>query len=265
MLLRLVTGLALCAGLAAADPGTGTGTGTDAGTTGGGAPAVDAQLTRDASYLLGREIASKIGGMVDQYGFDRAAILEGMHEALDGKPGRLDGAQAMAIMQRFQMQQQAAAQARTEREAAEAPLRKEKNAAFLAENGRKPGVKTTASGLQYEVITAGTGKAADATSRVRVNYEGRLLDGTVFDASARHGGPMTFQVGQVIQGWNEAMAMMKEGDKWRLWIPSELGYGEQGTQGGPIGPNQLLVFDVELVEVLPGQAGGHGPGDGHGH
>ena len=121
---------------------------------------------------------------------------------------------------------------------------------YLDENGKKDGVTTTGSGLQYEVLTSGAdgGKQAGPTSKVTVHYEGRLTDGSVFDSSYKRGEPATFGVNQVITGWTEAMQMMKEGDKWRLTIPSELGYGARGA-GGSIPPHATLVFDVELLKV----------------
>lgn len=120
--------------------------------------------------------------------------------------------------------------------------------AFLAKNKTAPGVKTTASGLQYQVIKAGTGKTPKATDKVSVNYRGTLLDGKEFDSSYSRGTPATFPVNGVIPGWTEALQLMKEGAKWKLFIPANLAYGEQGA-GGVIGPNAVLVFDVELLKV----------------
>jgi FKBP-type peptidyl-prolyl cis-trans isomerase len=124
------------------------------------------------------------------------------------------------------------------------------NAQFLAENGARDGVTTTASGLQYEAIT----EAADGTSpvesdRVTVHYEGRLLDGTVFDSSYDRGQPATFGLGQVISGWTEGLQYMTVGDKYTFWIPSELAYGQNPPQGSGIPVNALLVFDVELLGI----------------
>jgi len=119
--------------------------------------------------------------------------------------------------------------------------------AFLAENKTKAGVTETPSGLQYKVISPGTGKKATATSQVTVHYTGKLIDGTPFDSSVERGEPATFGVNEVIGGWTEALQLMREGDKWMLYIPSELGYGEQG--GGQIPPNSVLVFEVELIKV----------------
>ena len=121
--------------------------------------------------------------------------------------------------------------------------------AFLAENGKRPEVKTTPSGLQYEVITKGTGAQPTADDTVEVHYTGKLIDGTVFDSSVERGVPATFGVTQVIPGWVEALQLMKVGAKWRLFIPSQLAYGPQGA-GNVIGPNATLIFDVELLKIV---------------
>lgn len=121
--------------------------------------------------------------------------------------------------------------------------------AFLEENGKRAEVKTTASGLQYEVIVDGDGEMPSADDQVEVHYTGKLIDGTVFDSSVERGVPATFGVTQVISGWVEALQMMKAGSKWRLYIPSQLAYGPQGA-GGVIGPNATLIFDVELLKVI---------------
>ncbi len=121
---------------------------------------------------------------------------------------------------------------------------------YLAENGKRPDVKTLPSGLQYEVITDGDGPMPEATDQVEVHYTGKLIDGTVFDSSVDRGVPATFGVTQVIPGWVEALQLMKAGSKWRLFIPSNLAYGPNGAPGSPIGPNATLVFDVELLKVI---------------
>lgn len=121
---------------------------------------------------------------------------------------------------------------------------------FLAENGKRVEVKTTASGLQYEVLVEGDGPQPTAEDQVEVHYTGKLIDGTVFDSSVDRGIPATFGVTQVIPGWVEALQLMKAGSKWRLFIPSNLAYGPTGTPGGPIGPNSTLIFDVELLKVI---------------
>ena len=120
---------------------------------------------------------------------------------------------------------------------------------FLKENAKRPGVVITASGLQYEILKEGNGAKPVATDTVRCHYEGRLIDGNVFDSSFKRNKPADFTVNQVIAGWVEALQLMPVGSKWRLFIPSELAYGEHGA-GDVIGPNMALVFDVELIEVL---------------
>lgn len=124
----------------------------------------------------------------------------------------------------------------------------EKGRAFLAENGKKPGVISLPSGLQYKVLKQGDGIVPQKTDKVKVHYEGRLIDGTVFDASSKHGTePATFRPDQVIKGWTEALTMMPVGSKWQLYIPQELGYGERAA--GQIPPYSTLIFDVELVGI----------------
>jgi FKBP-type peptidyl-prolyl cis-trans isomerase FklB len=120
---------------------------------------------------------------------------------------------------------------------------------FLAANATKEGVKTTASGLQYKVITQGTGAVPTATDDVKVNYEGRLIDGKVFDSSYKRGEPNTFKANQVIKGWTEALTMMPVGSKWELYIPYDLAYGERGA-GNDIKPYETLVFTVELLDIV---------------
>jgi FKBP-type peptidyl-prolyl cis-trans isomerase FkpA len=124
----------------------------------------------------------------------------------------------------------------------------EKGQQFLQENGKKPGITTTASGLQYEVLTEGKGKTPKATDTVLVHYKGTLIDGTEFDSSYKRGEPIEFPLNQVIRGWTEGVQLMKEGSKYRFFIPSTLAYGSSGA-GGVIGPDETLIFDVELLKV----------------
>jgi len=125
----------------------------------------------------------------------------------------------------------------------------EKGQAFLQENAKKEGVKTTASGLQYKVLTEGKGKSPKASDTVTVNYRGTLLDGTEFDSSYKRGEPISFPLNRVIPGWTEGVQLMKEGAKYQFYIPANLAYGKNGTPGGPIGPDETLIFDVELIKV----------------
>ena len=125
----------------------------------------------------------------------------------------------------------------------------EKGETFLKDNATKEGVKTTASGLQYKIAVAGEGKSPKATDTVLVHYKGTLLDGTEFDSSYKRKEPITFPLNRVIPGWTEGLQLLKEGGKATLYIPSKLAYGERGTPGGPIGPNETLIFEVELLKV----------------
>jgi FKBP-type peptidyl-prolyl cis-trans isomerase len=125
----------------------------------------------------------------------------------------------------------------------------EKGEKFLKENATKEGVKTTASGLQYKIVKEGTGKSPKSTDTVLVHYRGTLLDGTEFDSSYKRNEPISFPLNRVIPGWTEGLQLVKEGGKAILYIPSKLAYGESGTPGGPIGPNETLIFEVELLKV----------------
>jgi len=125
---------------------------------------------------------------------------------------------------------------------------KKEGEAFLAENKKKPGVKTLPSGLQYKVLQEGTGKSPKATDSVVTHYRGTLLDGKEFDSSFKRGEPMTFVLNQMIPGWIEALQLMKEGAKWQLFVPSSLGWGDRGA-GQDIGPNAVVIFEVELIKV----------------
>ena len=126
---------------------------------------------------------------------------------------------------------------------------REKGEAYLAENAKKEGVKTLASGLQYQVLREGNGNRPKATDKVKCHYEGMLVDGTVFDSSLQRGEPATFPLNQVIAGWTEGLQLMQEGAKYRFFIPYHLGYGERGA-GNAIPPYAALIFDVELIEVI---------------
>jgi FKBP-type peptidyl-prolyl cis-trans isomerase FklB len=151
-------------------------------------------------------------------------------------------ASAMETLQRKMMEKQMAQR----EEAAKENLREGQE--FLSENAQKDGVRTTESGLQYEVIEKGSGKTPTPESTVTVHYRGTLIDGTEFDSSYRRGEPATFPVNGVIAGWTEALQLMSEGAKYKLYIPADLAYGERGA-GQAIGPNETLIFDVELISV----------------
>ncbi|HBK46503.1 MAG TPA: peptidylprolyl isomerase [Xanthomonadaceae bacterium] len=172
---------------------------------------------------------------------DLAVLMQAVHTVFDKGTPLLSQQEAAATLQAFGASKQAAA----------AGKNREQGNAFLAQNKTQKGVITTASGLQYMVLRQGSGERPTATSKVRVNYEGKLLDGTVFDSSYRNGQPVEFGLGQVIKGWTEGVSLMPVGSKYRFWIPSNLAYGTEGTPGGPIGPDATLTFDVELMGILP--------------
>jgi FKBP-type peptidyl-prolyl cis-trans isomerase FkpA len=164
----------------------------------------------------------------------------GMEDAMSGKPASLSQEQQAAVVAEIQARQKAAQEA-----ALSASM--ETASQYLAENAKREGVKVTESGLQYEVITEGTGKTPTATDTVRVHYVGTTIDGKEFDSSVRRGEPAEFVLNQVIPGWTEGLQLMKEGAKYRFTLAPELAYGPGGTRGIP--PNSVLIFEVELLEV----------------
>lgn len=202
------------------------------------------------SYIIGMNM----GKNLQQQGLALEADLlaRGIKDVMSGAEPQLSQEEMMTTMQAFQekmmaKQQEDMASQEAER-LASAETNKQAGEVFLAENAEKEGVVTTESGLQYKVITAGTGAKPAATDSVTVHYKGTLIDGTEFDSSYGRGEPATFGVDAVIPGWIEALQLMAEGSKWELYIPSELAYGAGGT-GGPIGPNAALVFEVELLKI----------------
>lgn len=201
------------------------------------------------SYMVGMALARQFEPMRDEIDVD--VLVRGLRDSLEGKKTLLTEEQAQAIGTEFNQKLQ---QRQLQKMLDDARQNAEKGKAFLAANAKKPGVTTTDSGLQYEVLEAGNGPKPKPTDTVRVNYKGMLLDGTVFDDSSQHGGPAEIPLAQVVPGWQEGIALMPVGSKYRFWIPSELGYGETGTPGGPIPPNATLVFEVELLGIGAGDA-----------
>jgi FKBP-type peptidyl-prolyl cis-trans isomerase len=219
-----------------------------------GTKAADTSPKSEGSYAIGVSVGENLSRAkvaADQVSVEQ--IAQGIRDTLAGK---------VKMSQQYQAQIMALIQGA--RLSAAEPNHKAA-ATFLADNGKKPGVQTTASGLQYKVVTPGSGDSPKATDQVQVNYTGKLLDGTVFDASERHGGPATFGVNQVIPGWTEALQLMKPGAKYQLWIPPKLAYDVDSPPTIP--PGSLLVFDVELVSIKPPAAPGTpgAPGMGAGH
>ena len=177
---------------------------------------------------------------------DVDAYAMGMRDAFDGAEPRLSEEEITAEMMAFQEKMQAE---RDGEQATVAAGNSEAGAAFLAENAQRDGVTVTESGLQYEVVEAGSGASPGVDNQVEVHYRGTLIDGTVFDSSYDRGQTVTFGVTQVIAGWTEALQLMQEGATYKLYIPSDLAYGAGGA-GQIIGPNATLIFDVELVAIV---------------
>ncbi len=202
------------------------------------APAPLKTLTDSLSYSIGLMVAS----FYKQQGITMINTLQ-VTDAIDAemKNGTplLDQQQAQQVLMAYV----------EKAKADKASVAKKEGAAFLADNKTKPGVITTASGLQYMVLKEGTGAKPAATDKVSCNYEGKLLDGTVFDSSDKQGHPIEFTVGGVIRGWTEALQLMSVGSKWRLFIPSDLAYGDQ-QMGPDIKPGSTLIFEVELLAIV---------------
>jgi len=197
------------------------------------------------STMIGMDIAKSLAPFKEE--IDPVALSQALTAALAGKPTKLTAAEADELRASFGQKMQAKMVAKA---AAAGQENLKAGQAFLAENGKKPGVRTTASGLQYQVLRQGSGPTPLKTDKVRVTYSGTLLDGTVFDSSYERGQPAEFPLSQVISGWTEGVSMMPVGAKYRFWVPGDLAYGAKGTPGGPIGPNATLVFDVELLDIV---------------
>ena len=194
------------------------------------------------SYAIGTQLGAQLKR--DDLNLDLSIFTQAITDALAGKEPMMAPADMMATMQAFQKKKQAELQSKRE---GQATANKETGDAFLVENGKKDGVVTTESGLQYKIMTAGTGAKPSKDDTVEVHYRGTLLSGEEFDSSYKRGQPASFPVTRVIPGWTEALQMMPEGSKWQLYVPSKLAYGP----GGPdkIGPNSTLIFDVELLKA----------------
>lgn len=213
-----------------------------------GKPPADGALPQidraKVGYLVGADVGRQLVGIKDE--IDVPLMLQAVRTRLSGGTPLLGEEEANAVRAAFAQRLQASMQARAE---ALAKKNATEGAAFLAAHRAQKGVFTTPSGLQYMVLRQGNGPRPLPSDTVRVNYEGRLLDDTVFDSSYARGEPAEFGLDQVIPGWTEGLGLMPVGAKYRFWIPADLAYGAKGTPGGPIGPNATLVFDVELLAI----------------
>lgn len=214
---------------------------------GDGASSADSAVldTNDqkAAYGIGMNMGTQLRAANER--LDRAAFMRGFEDGLQGAESQVPDAEVQAALMEFGSQIEAQADAAR---AAEGEENAAAGRAYLEQNRAKPGVTTTASGLQYEVMRAGTGERPTAESVVRIHYRGTLIDGTEFDSSYGRGEPAEFPLDGVIAGFSEALQLMPVGSQWRVVIPSEIAYGPGGS--GPIGPNSTLIFEIELLEIV---------------
>lgn len=206
-------------------------------------PSLDSDLKKE-SYAIGANVGRSIAEPGIEVDLD--AFLAGFKAAYGKQELAMTPEEIGTAMQALQQKAMSAATAKAEEQGAAAKAAGE---AYLAENAKKEGVKTTESGLQYKVVTEGTGEIPKAEDTVKVHYTGTFVNGEKFDSSVDRGEPAMFGVGQVIPGWTEALQMMKVGSKWQLAIPSDLAYGPEG-RGPSMPPNSVLLFDVELIEIV---------------
>jgi FKBP-type peptidyl-prolyl cis-trans isomerase len=204
-------------------------------------------LTTDkqkSSYAIGMNLGA--GLRRQEIDVDSAALIQGMKDSLAGGKTLMTEEEATAVLTKLRTEMQAKQQAKAKAEEAN---NKKEGEAFLAANKTKEGVVTLPSGLQYKVITQGSGPKPTASDTVTCNYRGTLINGSEFDSSYKRNEPASFPVSGVIKGWTEALQLMNVGSKWQLFIPADLAYGARGTPGGPIGPDSTLIFEVELLSI----------------
>ncbi|MFI5399743.1 MAG: FKBP-type peptidyl-prolyl cis-trans isomerase N-terminal domain-containing protein [SAR324 cluster bacterium] len=196
-----------------------------------------------ASYVIGTNVGASLKR--DGVEIDQAALVQGLKDALAGTESKVSPQETRDVMTRLQQNVQSKHEA-VQKAAGE--KNKKEGEAFLAKNKKEQGVKTSASGLQYKLIKEGTGRTPTLADTVTANYRGTLLDGTEFDSSYKRGEPAKFPVSGVIPGWTEVLQLMKVGSKYKVFIPSNLAYGEKGA-GQQIGPNSTLIFEIELLDA----------------
>lgn len=199
--------------------------------------------TAKASYSIGSQLGSQVAQAKDMINQD--ALIMGFKDSMDGKELQITAEEMQKVMQTFQ---QSMLENQQSKQKVLSDTNKTEGDKFLAENKSKEGIKTTSSGLQYKILKKGSGEAPKLTDTVVTHYSGTLINGKVFDSSYKRNSPATFPVNGVIKGWTEALQLMEVGAKWQLFIPAELAYGERGA-GADIGPNQVLIFEIELLEI----------------
>jgi FKBP-type peptidyl-prolyl cis-trans isomerase FklB len=197
-----------------------------------------------ASYSIGVSIGKNLKDQKVEIQTD--ILVKGLLDAYTGAKTQLTEKEMGDVLAQFQQEIMAKAQEEAAKKGGE---NKSKGEKFLADNKNKPGVKTTPSGLQYTVISEGTGPKPTASSTVKVHYTGKLIDGTTFDSSVDRGEPIEFPLNGVIKGWTEGVQLMSKGSKYKFFIPSDLAYGDRGA-GNAIGPNETLIFEVELLDIV---------------
>lgn len=202
-------------------------------------------VKEQASYAIGVNIGRSLSQ--EEADVDTEILIQGLRDVLSKKKLVLTDDEMEKAFTSFSKEVQAKA---AEKAKAAGEKAKQEGETFLAENKKKKGVTTTKTGLQYKILKTGDGVSPKKTNTVKVHYHGTLIDGTVFDSSVERKEPAEFPVDRVIPGWTEALLGMKVGDKWQIVIPAELAYGARGTPGGPIPPNAVLVFEVELLEIV---------------
>ncbi len=215
----------------------------------GGAIAQDAPKD-PVGYFLGMSVGQNFrqqGFTAEDINLD--SMIQGLRDSLQDKPPELTEEQLLETQGRIRAMLQQRQDSMMKERAKEGVVNQEKSTMWMTQNAKKPGVAEIKPGLQYKVIAKGEGGSPSKSDTVKVHYTGTLTDGTVFDSSVERGEPATFRVGEVITGWQDALVEMKVGGKWTLYIAPELAYGEAGA-GSRIGPNEVLIFEVELLEIL---------------
>ncbi|MDG5814251.1 FKBP-type peptidyl-prolyl cis-trans isomerase [Chitinispirillales bacterium ANBcel5] len=196
------------------------------------------------SYMVGRDIGQSLKDLNTDFNMD--ILIAAVKEVLADQPSQLPDSVLAQVGARFSQELQAKQTAERNKQLEE---NKKEGEAFLEENKENPDVITTESGLQYKILEEGDGAKPTSEDRVKVHYHGTLIDGTVFDSSRDRGEPATFPVTGVIKGWTEALQLMNTGSKFKIFVPSELAYGERGARP-PVGPNTTLIFEIELLEIV---------------